>query len=246
MHRGVFLVGGGELSDRSRWRAALLACGELATLSHESAAAVWRLAGRDSETHVSVPASRRVRPAGIRIHRPAVMPRPRWVDGLRVSSPLETLVDLAAFRSAEGLDRMVDEAARRRLIDFDSALEAVKGIARRGARQLERALATADETDSDLEDVFLAVIRSAGVPEPLTQQKLCGFRVDFLWPDLRLVVETDGLQFHRTREQQAKDRRRDQRLTAAGYTCLRFTDHQVRHQPGSVLTTLRHVIRRLT
>jgi very-short-patch-repair endonuclease len=33
-----------------------------------------------------------------------------------------------------------------------------------------------------------------------------GYRIDFYWPDLELVVETDGLRYHRTPEQQAKDR----------------------------------------
>lgn len=102
-----------------------------------------------------------------------------------------------------------------------------------------------DNTDSELEDVFLELVRDADLSEPLTQAKACGFRVDFLWPDLKLVVETDGLSFHRTRQQQAKDRIRDQRLTAAGYTCLRFTDFQVRRQPRSVLRTLTQVMRRL-
>jgi very-short-patch-repair endonuclease len=245
LHQSVFLVGGGPVSDRSRWRAALLACGASATLSHESAGVVWEMVQRDSATHVSVPRERRVHHPGICVHRPTMQPKPRWVGGLRVSSPLDTLVDLAAGSTDTQLEWLVDEAARRRLISLDSALDEARGIRRRGARAVVRVLAAADETDSDLEDVFLELVRDARLPEPLTQRTVCGFRVDFLWPDAQLVVETDGLAFHRTRRQQAKDRIRDQRLTAAGYTCLRFTDHQVRRQPGSVLRTLRQVLRRL-
>jgi very-short-patch-repair endonuclease len=246
LHQGVFLVGGGTLSDRSRWRAALLACGAGATLSHQSAGVVWGLVRRDSSTHVSVPRERRVHHPRIHVHRPAMPPRPRWVDGLRVSAPLDTLVDLAASSTESQLEGLVDEAAREQLINLDSAADRVQAIRRRGARRLMRVLAAADQTDSDLEDVFLELVRAARLPEPRTQQRICGFRVDFLWPDVRLVVETDGLAFHRTRRQQAKDRIRDQRLTAAGYTCLRFTDHQVRHQPDSVIRTLVQVLRRLT
>jgi very-short-patch-repair endonuclease len=73
-----------------------------------------------------------------------------------------------------------------------------------------------------------------------------GFRVDFYWPELALVVETDGLTYHRTPSQQANDRRRDQTLTAAGITVLRFTNNQVWREPKIVVHTLRTVIRRLT
>jgi very-short-patch-repair endonuclease len=68
-----------------------------------------------------------------------------------------------------------------------------------------------------------------------------GFRVDFLWPELGLIVETDGLRYHRTPSQQGKDRMRDQTLVAAGFTVLRFTHAQVTFDPDHVLMTLRSV-----
>ncbi len=80
---------------------------------------------------------------------------------------------------------------------------------------------------------------------PETGREINGFRVDFFWRELGLVVETDGLSYHRTPSQQAKDRRRDQIHAAAGLTTLRFTHEQVRFEPGSVRETLRRVIARL-
>ena len=59
------------------------------------------------------------------------------------------------------------------------------------------------------------------------------------------MVETDGLTYHRTPNQQARDRIRDQTLTAAGLTCLRFTNAQIRREPRSVIQTLRAVAARL-
>jgi hypothetical protein len=56
---------------------------------------------------------------------------------------------------------------------------------------------------------------------------------------VHLVVETDGLRYHRTPAQQAEDRRRDQRHTVAGLTVLRFTHGQVTHEPEHVAATLR-------
>jgi hypothetical protein len=59
-----------------------------------------------------------------------------------------------------------------------------------------------------------------------------GFRVDFYWPDLGLVVETDGLTTHRTPAQQAADLVRDQTHAADELVPLRFARGQVRFQPG--------------
>src|SRR4051794_12349880 len=71
----------------------------------------------------------------------------------------------------------------------------------------------------------------AGLPRPQTQIYLNGFRVDFYWPDLGLVVETDGLRYHRTPQQQARDRLRDQAHAASGLTPLRFTHAQADTTP---------------
>ncbi len=72
-----------------------------------------------------------------------------------------------------------------------------------------------------------------------------GFKVDFHWPELGLLVETDGLRYHRTPAQQAKDRLRDQVHAAAGLTPLRFTHAQVKFEPDHVQTILTSVASRL-
>jgi very-short-patch-repair endonuclease len=100
-------------------------------------------------------------------------------------------------------------------------------------------------TDTELERRFLPIARRAGLPLPLTQVYVNGFRVDFYWPELGLVVETDGLRYHRTPAQQAEDSRRDQTHAAAGLVPLRFTRAQVRFEPGHVEEVLTAVARRL-
>jgi len=72
-----------------------------------------------------------------------------------------------------------------------------------------------------------------------------GYRVDFHWPDLGLVVATDGLRDHRTAAQQSRDREQDQAHIRAGLTCPRFTHRQVGHEPGVVVATLTGVAARL-
>jgi very-short-patch-repair endonuclease len=100
-------------------------------------------------------------------------------------------------------------------------------------------------TDTELERRFPPIVRRVGLPLPLTQVYVNGYKVDFYWPELRLVVETDGLTYHRTPAQQAKDRLRDQTHAAAGLTPLRFTRAQVKYEPGHVEEILRAVARRL-
>ena len=63
---------------------------------------------------------------------------------------------------------------------------------------------------SKLERRFLPIARRAGLPKPQTCAWVNGFEVDFYWPQLGLVVETDGLRYHRTAAEQARDRLRDQ------------------------------------
>jgi very-short-patch-repair endonuclease len=61
-----------------------------------------------------------------------------------------------------------------------------------------------------------------------------GFEVDFHWPGLGLVVETDGFRYHRTAATQSRDALRDQTHTAAGLTTLRFSHWQVTHERARV------------
>jgi very-short-patch-repair endonuclease len=100
-------------------------------------------------------------------------------------------------------------------------------------------------TDSELERRFLALVRSAGLPRPATGQVVNGYRVDFHWADLGLIVETDGLRYHRTPSQQTRDRQRDQAHAAEGLTTLRFTHAQVCFEPSEVVDVLARVIGRL-
>ncbi|MEA2424591.1 MAG: hypothetical protein QOH13_1001, partial [Thermoleophilaceae bacterium] len=83
------------------------------------------------------------------------------------------------------------------------------------------------------------------LPKPQTQAEVSGYRVDFYWPNLGLVVETDGLTYHRTPTQQIRDRERDQAHARAGLTNLRFANAQIRDDPATVIATLTAVSARL-
>jgi len=231
--------------------AAVLACGSGAVLSHSSAAALLGIGSEmDEQIEVSIRSAHDRRRSGLRIHR-----RPGLRDEdvgffqrIPVTSPAQTIVDMAARLPRIEVERMVDEADRLDLIHPPELREALGGHAGQpGVARLREWLdrRTFRLTRSKLERWFLPLADRAGLSVPETKAWVNGFEVDFHWPQLRLVVETDGLRHHRTAAQQMRDSERDQAHTMAGYTCLRFTHEQVRYEPERVLATLRPVARRL-
>lgn len=237
--------------------AAVLACGHGgplggdAFLSHDSAAALFGI-GVESTGRIEISVrgdQGRVRP-GIRVHRRSNL-RAEDVglyDGIPVTSPAQTLIDLAARHDRLTVERMVDEADRLDLLTPPKLREALESHpGQRGVARLRTWLdrRTFRLTRSRLERFFLPIASQAGLPVPETKVWVNGFEVDFHWPDLRLVVETDSLRHHRTPAQQTRDHRRDQAHAAAGFTSLRFTHEQVRYEPEHVGAVLGDVARRL-
>jgi very-short-patch-repair endonuclease len=241
---GVYAVGRPVLTQQGRWMAAVLSCGNGAVLSHGSAAALMKIGHeRTGLIEVSVRASSDHRRDGLLVHR---RPSLRAADAgtyerIPVTSPVQTLIDIAARLDRMALERAISEADK---YDLVHPPELRRALASRSGEPGVRILrATLDHrtfrlTRKQLEQRFLPLARRAGLPVPLTKQIVNDFEVDFWWPELELVVETDGLRYHRTPAQQAKDRLRDQVHTAAGLRNLRFTHEQVRYEPEHVLRIL--------
>ena len=232
--------------------AAVLASGPGALLSHFGAAVLWGLLRRtegDPVVEVLVHGANRPRRKGIRAHR-QLAPLDRDAatrQGIPVTAPVRTLIDIAPRLSQSALEATVKKAD---LMDLPphALRDGLEG--RLPTRGVARLRATLDHhsfriTDSVLERKFLALVKNAGLPLPVTGARLHGHEVDFHWPALGLVVETDGLTYHRTEIQQARDRVRDQTLTAAGLIILRFTHAQVSSQPHYVAATLARAMARI-
>jgi very-short-patch-repair endonuclease len=231
--------------------AAVLACGPKAVLSHGSAAALWGIRPvRSKVVDVSVPIHVMRRRKGILVHRRKVLTADEvmQLDDIPLTAPICTLVDIAAELERGQLEAAVNEADRRGLTDPEALRAALDEMQPRpGTKLLRETLdrRTFALTDPELERRFLRLVREIGLPTPETGGRVNGFKVDFFWPDLGLVVETDGLRYHRTPAQQARDRVRDQTHTAAGVTTLRFTRAQVRFEAARVGAILARVARRL-
>lgn len=233
--------------------AAVLACGDGAVLSHSSAAALMRIGTEADVIEVSVPGSSHLVRAGLRVHRRSAL-GPGDVGQFKripVTSPTLTLIDMAADRRCPDLtlERAVNEADKYDLItpdDLRTALDSHPSLA--GVNRLRVMLdrRTFRLTREELERRFLPLARDVGLPIPLTAQWVNGFEVDFYWPELRFVIETDGLRYHRTPAEQARDRVRDQAHTAAGMTHLRFTHEQIRYEPDYVRAILRRTVDRIS
>jgi hypothetical protein len=245
--RGIYAVGRRELSPDGRWMAAVLACGDGAVLSHRSAAELWGVGyEQKGRVDVTVPRPGGLKRPGIKIHRrPNLQARSvtRW-RGIPVTDPVQTLIDVAPELTEMRLERCVNQADVHDLVDPET-LRASLG-AHRGELGVKKLATLLDLhtfrlSDSDLEVLFRPLALAAGLPLPLTKHMLLGFEADFLFPDLGLVVETDGLRYHRTPAQQARAAKRDQKHVAAGYRVLRFTHWQIAHAANEVTEVLRAV-----
>jgi very-short-patch-repair endonuclease len=245
--RGVYAVGRPELTPHGRWMAAVLVCGDGAALSHRSAAELWVI-GHEEKKRIDVTIRRRSRleRPGIRVHARASLPERSIVRrfGIPVTDPVQTLIDLATELKIMRLERAVNEADKLDLVDPETlrtALDAYVGMP--GVKTLRTMLDrhTFRLSDSDLEIFFRPLALAAGFPLPLTKHRVLGYEVDFWFPDHGLVVETDGLRYHRTPSQQARMVKRDQKHVASGLKVLRFTHWQIAHASDEVTSVLRQV-----
>jgi Protein of unknown function (DUF559) len=243
VHRGVYAVGHRRLSWRGHLWAAVLACGgvETAVLSHLAAAALWDLlpvpAGPIDVTSLRRSVSR----DGVRVHKSGTL-RPEEVtrlDGLPVTTVARTLSDLATVLTPHQLERVCHRAEHLRLLDVAQ----IREVPGRPAVALRAALATLERGDPDvtrrgLEELFLGLVARHDLPRPLVNTPVGPYEVDFLWPDQRLAVETDGAATHLTPTAFETDRARDADLLTQGYRVARFTWRQVADDPDRIAATL--------
>lgn len=246
--RGICAISRPRGTNEERWITAVLQCGDDAVLSHLSAACLWGfVSGRDAKTEVSVPAGVLRHPHAAVCHRrrsvlPAERRRRRLIP---VTSAALTLVDCAPRLGAGGLETAVGKADSKNIVSVEGVRAAAGRYPRLPGAKLVRVTLdrrTFRVTQSELERELLSLIREAGLPIPETQIVLGTARVDFTWPELGLVVEVDGLRYHRTPVQQSADAKRDHAHQLAGRTPMRFSHAQVFFEPGYVVGTLSEVI----
>lgn len=253
-HRGVYAVGHPRLTAEGvRWAAAL-ACRPDGVISHASAGVAWDIVRWSTgAVHVTVGRASRARRAGLRLHRRGALAADEVtdLDGLPVTTPARTLLDLAAS-GLEGrrLEAALDRAELLRLLDFaDLDALLVRYPGRPGTPSLtatlSRYVAGTVNTRSVLEELILELCDAHGLPRPLVNTIIEGRERDFCWPHARLVVEADSYTWHRSPSALNDDRERDVALVLAGYAVLRFTWEHATKRRRYVADTILRALGRL-
>lgn len=233
-HAGVFFLGA-EPSRLAVWTAAVARCGGRALLSHWSAAALWWLVREDAgRPHVLLQRGAR-RVTGIQVHA-TTRPAERCVRRLvPVTSLARTIEDCAMTATPERIKALLRQAEYHHDLDL-TTLTATRS--RRLKAVLTHYIPGQGKTDSELEAAFYELAHRAGLPRPLLQRHVPGGRADFLFAELRLIVEVDGYQAHKGRIAFTEDRARDRANRRRGYDTVRFTWGDVQLAADAVVDDL--------
>lgn len=236
IRRGVYRIAGTPTSYPQTVHAACLAVGERGMGSHLTAAAVWGLATPAPDAlDILTPLGPRVRLEGIRHHRSTNV----HVDDitrrqcLPVTTVARTLVDVAKLFRPKALGHIVDDAERRRLVRLADLRRCHERLARSGRARATMAEVLAsrapgrDPGGSERELWVIGALQKAGLPIPVQQHRvrLQGrtYFLDLAYPDLKIAIEFDGWDTHRTFRSFHGDRRRTRLLVAAGWIVIPVT-----------------------
>ncbi len=218
LHRGVYAVGHRVISQRGYWMAATLATDGV--LSHRSAGALWCLRRWNGRIDITVAWDKSTR-TGILLHRAVLAPDEITVkDGIPVTTPQRTQLDLAAVLHKHQVQQVINEAER---LQLPGAHELARRHPTLKGTATLRTLARPTHTKRDLEARFTTFLNDRRFPTPQTNILIEGYEVDAAWPHRKLIIELDSWEYHHTRHAFENDRRRDRHLTANGWTVLRIT-----------------------
>jgi len=230
---GIFSVAGAPLTVRQKLLGTCLWA--LGHASHRSAAHLLELPGGSSEL-IEVSTSRPVTHPGILVHRRSPLPQCDLteVDGVPVTAPHRTLLDLGAVSSEATVETAVDEARRRGLITFAQLRWHLAAAGKRGVRGTAKLRGR--------------LFRNSPLPMPVLQlpvfraREFLG-RCDFAYPDLKISIEVLGWKWHYGKRQWELDLRRRTHLVAEGWIVLEFTWDDVVKRPQYVIETIRDAIK---
>jgi hypothetical protein len=246
VHPGVYYLNVTPRTWVSEVVAAVLGAGPDAVASHRTAARIWDLDGVYGTTiEVTVPYDDRPVPDGVLVHRTRRSLPSTLVDGVPVTSPERTLLDLAAILPNRILERAMASAIRRSLTSIEKLRQAVKaqgGRGVKGTRRMRRVteLVEGDQSGSVSEVELKDLLRDAPVPMPVPQLHIRlpngdNAYPDFAWPERMKIVEVDGFSAHSTPDQLEHDLRRQNQLMQLGWEIRRFSARDVRRNPHEVV-----------
>lgn len=256
LHRGVYAIMPSHLLRiRGHWKAATLAIGVGAAISHRSAAAHLELLSY-SGSRIDLTVPRKVKPReGITLHCCRALPEHHRTikDAIPCTTVARTIADLAAAVPERLVERAIGQAEVLKLFDR-RALEEILTIepGRPGAPVLRALLGARTDpasqlSRSDLEEALVSICDRAGIdrPElnaPFTLPDGTPIEIDALWRRQRLALEVDSELYHSAWNVQVSDRRRDQQLTLAGMRPVRVTEDDLTRDAAKTALLLRGLL----
>lgn len=229
---------------------ACLAWGEGAAISHLAAARLWRLVGFEpGAVELTVPRGRDRTGPGV-VHRNALAAVDRTtIDGIPVTTPARTLIDIAAVADAAAAEEALDDALRRGLVSASRLrrrLDAL-GKGRPGVGVMRRLLRARDPAGAVPESVFerrlLRALNRGGLPNPILQYEVHAAgrlvaRLDFAYPEALLAVEADGYRWHSGRMAWKRDRQRSNDLILLGWRIIHVTWDDLVERQAAVIDVI--------
>lgn len=249
-HHGVYLADVTPLTWTGQLLAATLAGGPGSVASHRSASVLWGLEGLvSSAVEITVPYTHGPVPVGVIVHRTRREIPMAEVAGVPVTTIERTLLDLAAMVPPLVLEKAVASAVRLGLTSLcalSGAVNDLGGSGVRGTGKLRSVVATVGDhrlSGSPAEVELLALVRRAGLPQPVLQYELKlgdgrKIRLDFAWSPRHKAVEVDGLDAHSSAEALDDDLVRQNLILAAGWQLRRFSARAVRRRPREVVAEI--------
>lgn len=245
--RGVWVRAGQEVDLWTRIGAALALHGRDAVVSHATAAQLYGLPVRwDPEIHLTlrrdVPRSR---VAGMRPHQPRIRPRWQLIDGVRVTTPEQTFLDLARPLTLVDLVVVGDALVARGLTTRERLVEAADVWRGHGARLARRAAGFVRRgVESPQESRTRMLVVLAGLPEPTINRSFYTWtgaflaRLDLAYEAYLLAIEYDGRQHALDTRQWKRDITRRGNLDSAGWRLVVVVDDDLFRTPGQTLVRI--------
>jgi hypothetical protein len=229
-----------------------LSCGARVPVCLATAAAIYGFdVQEDRNFHVLNPPGHQLRSVdGLVVHRRHGAPLVK-VDERLVTAPAWTAVEVArSLRRTRALATL-DAALRSGSCDRPAMWRAaVEQSGRRGIVAVRDLLALADErAESPMESEARLGMIDGGLPIPELQYEIVDGngrlrRVDFAWPDERVAVEYDGIDWHSSADAMRRDRERTAALLDVGWMVIAIVFEDVRYRPWDFVGRIDAQLRR--
>ncbi len=221
LHKDVYLRRDAELTAVLRAKACWLRSRRRGILAGYSASALHGAKWIDATLPAAIIDTNRGASAGVqtweeRIEEDEIV----VIDGMRVTSPARTALDLARRLPRNAAVAAVDalvQATDLKLADVEPLLDRYRG--RRGLKAARVALALVDGGSQSPKETWLRlVLIDAGYPRPQTQiavRNEWGWAEAFLdmgWEDIKVAAEYDGDEHRSNRRRYVKDIRRSEKV----------------------------------